>query len=125
MVACPYKGCGYRTNVYSSFNAHKSRAHRHEVNVQFDDCYTLMTQKSPTHQVLCAVYWVFADLPTKCRSALSAIQLAVLCKVSDVESYGYDQVLGPLIKDIRVSEKDGVFVEALGKCIKGTALCCC
>ena len=27
MVACPFKNCNYRTNVYSSFNAHKSREH--------------------------------------------------------------------------------------------------
>lgn len=27
MVDCPFKNCQYRTNVYSSFNAHKSRNH--------------------------------------------------------------------------------------------------
>lgn len=27
MVDCPFKNCHYRTNVYSSFNAHKSRDH--------------------------------------------------------------------------------------------------
>lgn len=27
MVTCPYKNCGYSTNVYSSFNTHKARAH--------------------------------------------------------------------------------------------------
>lgn len=26
-VDCPYKNCNYRTNVYFSFNAHKSRSH--------------------------------------------------------------------------------------------------
>ena len=26
-VDCPFKNCKYRTNVYSSFNAHKSRSH--------------------------------------------------------------------------------------------------
>jgi len=34
---------------------------------------------------LCSVYWVFADLPSKYRSALHVIQLAVLCKVLDVQ----------------------------------------
>lgn len=29
MVDCPFKDCQYRTNVYSSFNAHKSRNHPH------------------------------------------------------------------------------------------------
>ena len=27
-VVCPYKGCNYSTNVYSSFNTHKSRVHQ-------------------------------------------------------------------------------------------------
>lgn len=27
MVDCPFKNCHYHTNVYSSFNAHKSRTH--------------------------------------------------------------------------------------------------
>lgn len=27
MVDCPYKDCHYRSNVYTSFNAHKSRHH--------------------------------------------------------------------------------------------------
>lgn len=27
MVDCPFKNCHYRTNVYSSFNAHKSGNH--------------------------------------------------------------------------------------------------
>lgn len=34
---------------------------------------------------LCSVYWVFADLPHKYRSALHVIQLAALCKVTDVQ----------------------------------------
>lgn len=27
-VVCPYKGCNYSTNVYSTFNCHKSRVHQ-------------------------------------------------------------------------------------------------
>ena len=27
-MTCPYKDCSYSTNVYSSFNSHKSRAHQ-------------------------------------------------------------------------------------------------
>lgn len=46
---------------------------------------------------LCSVYWVLADLPSKYRSSLHVIQLAALCKESDIEKYGYERALAPLL----------------------------
>lgn len=71
---------------------------------------------------LCSVYWVLADLPSKYRSALHVIQLALLCKVPDVQKCGYESVLGPLMQDLRTLEQDGVFIESLGQSLKGTVL---
>lgn len=68
------------------------------------------------------MYWVLADLPSKYRSALHVIQLAVLCKVPDVQKCGYESVLGPLMQDICTLEQDGVFIESLGQSFKGTVL---
>ena len=34
-------------------------------------------------------------------------------------------VLQPLISDIIILEQHGIFVTKLGKCVKGTAMCCC
>lgn len=73
------------------------------------------------HKV-CSVYWVFADLPVKYRSALHIIQLAALCKVPDLQRCGYDRVLCPLLRDLRILE-DGVFIESLGQSIRGTVSC--
>ena len=74
------------------------------------------------HKLL-SVYWVLADLPSKYRSALHVIQLALLCKVPDLQSYGYEKVLGPLVQDIQTLENDGVFIESLGQSVKGTVFC--
>lgn len=71
---------------------------------------------------LCAVYWVLANLDTKYRSSLHAIQLAVLCKVNTVKAKGYQEVLAPLIQDLVSLEVDGVYIEKLGTRIKGTVL---
>lgn len=71
---------------------------------------------------LCAVYWLLANLPSKYRSSLHVIQLALLCKVSDVQKCGYESVLSPLLKDLKTLEQDGVFIESLGQCIRGTVL---
>lgn len=72
---------------------------------------------------LCAVYWVFADLPSKYRSGLHVIQLAALCKVPDLQRCGYQRAFGPLLQDLKTLEQDGVFIECLGKSVQGTVLC--
>lgn len=66
---------------------------------------------------------MLADLPSKYRSALHVIQLAALCKVSDIERLGYETALGPLLRDIQTLERDGVFIECVDKAVKGTVMC--
>lgn len=72
---------------------------------------------------LCAVYWLLANVPCKYRSSLHVIQLALLCKVPDLQRCGYESVLAPLFRDLCTLEQDGVFVETLGQCIRGTVFC--
>ena len=72
---------------------------------------------------LCSVYWVVADLPSKYRSGLHVIQLAALCKVSDIQKYGYERALTPLLQDLCTLEQDGVFIECLGQSVRGSVLC--
>ena len=71
---------------------------------------------------LCAVYWTLANLDSKYRSTLHAIQLAVLCKVSAVREHGYHKILEPLVQDLMTLEENGVHIEKLGASIKGTLL---
>lgn len=72
---------------------------------------------------ICAVYWLLANIPSQYRSSLHVIQLALLCKVSDLQKHSYETVLSPLLKDLQTLEQDGIFIEALGECIQGTVLC--
>lgn len=72
---------------------------------------------------LCAVYWVLANIPPKYRSALHAIQLALVVKVTDLRRYGYAAVFAPLLRDIYTLEKDGVFIERVGQNVRGTIFC--
>lgn len=71
------------------------------------------------------MYWVILNLPAKCRSTLTSIQLAVLGKSVDVKKFGYDKFLEPLIKELKTLEQDGVLVEALGHHVKSTVFCVC
>lgn len=72
---------------------------------------------------LSTVYWLCADLPSKYRSNLHVIELAALCKVADIQRFGYERKLGPLLGELRTLEKDGVFIESIGKVVKGTVMC--
>lgn len=71
---------------------------------------------------LSAVYWLLANLPSQYKSSLHVIQLALLCKVSDLQKHGYESVLSPLLKDLQTLEQEGPFIETLGECIKGFVL---
>ena len=86
----------------------------------FEICNPLGTSKNK-HKV-CGVYWAIGNLPSRYKSALSSIYLALLCKVEHVRIYGYDSVLKPLIDDIKCLERVGVFVDKLGCNVKGTIL---
>ncbi|RXN38661.1 sterile alpha motif domain-containing 3-like protein [Labeo rohita] len=71
---------------------------------------------------MCAVYWVIANIPAKYRSTLNSIQLALLCNTSTVKKCGYAKVLQPLIYDLKMLEQNGVYLEKLGKTVRGTVL---
>ncbi|XP_056225827.1 uncharacterized protein LOC130164860 [Seriola aureovittata] len=71
---------------------------------------------------LCGIYWVLANLPSKHRSCLHSIQLAILCRASAIKQHGYAAVLHPLLQDLVTLEKHGVYVEQSGECLKGTVL---
>lgn len=66
---------------------------------------------------------MLADLPSKYRSALHVIQLAALCKITNIQACGYEKALGPLLRDLRTLEQDGIFTESIGKVIQGTVMC--
>lgn len=84
----------------------------------FELCNPLGTSRRK-HK-LCGIYWTLSNLPPGSHSALSAIYLAILCKSDNVKKYGYDNVLHPLLQDVKTLEQEGIFVPLLGKCVKGT-----
>lgn len=75
---------------------------------------------TPWVHKLCGIYWTLGNLPPGSHSLLSSIFLAVLCKTDDLNKYGYDRVLSPLLHDMKTLEQEGVFIPILGRCLKGT-----
>lgn len=66
-------------------------------------------------------YWVIADFPLRDRSSLSTIFLAALCKTQDVKTFGYDQIVKPLLKDLQLPD----FLHDLLEGIVPFELCLC
>ena len=87
----------------------------------FEICNPLGTSRKK-HKVT-AVYWVFGNIPHSSRSNLNSVYLAFLCKAVDIKRFGYAQVLAPLLKDIAILERDGIYISAVGQNVKGTVFC--
>lgn len=51
------------------------------------------------------------------------LHLALLCRSEDVRTYGYEKVLGPLLRDLVTLESQGIFIAHLGDFVKGTIQC--
>lgn len=87
----------------------------------FEVCNPLGTSRKK-HKLF-AVYWILSNLPPGSRSSLSSIYLALLCKGEDLKHYGHEKVLEPLLRDLSILEKDGIFVHLHGTFIKGNVYC--
>ncbi len=67
---------------------------------------------------LTPVYWTILNLPHHFKTKVQHIKMAVLSKKEIFDKYGIDEVLKPLLKDLRVLENDGLFVHSLGRTLK-------
>lgn len=62
-------------------------------------------------------------MPSQYRSVLTSIYLATLCKANDAKEFGYERILEPLLQDLCVLEKQGLFLSSVGKFVRGSVLC--
>lgn len=86
----------------------------------FEICNPLGTSRKK-HK-LCAIYWIIGNLPVRDRSSLSTIYLAALCKSQDIKTFGYGPIVQPLLRDLQLLEKEGIYIDRLGTSVRGTVL---
>ena len=111
----------YRDGTIYKENSFYSEELRITLVLYVDDfkiCNPLGTSRKK-HKIT-AVYWVFGNLPHSSRSTLSSVYLALLCKAVDNKRFGYDEVLAPLLKDIAVLERDGIYISSVVQNVKGS-----
>ncbi|XP_064482426.1 uncharacterized protein LOC135395121 [Ornithodoros turicata] len=85
---------------------------------EFEVCDPLGSKRG-IHKLV-AVYFTLLNLPQQSRSSISNIHLVLLAKDKHVNTYGLDNILAPLLKDIAFLETEGIVVE--GQTLKGTVL---
>lgn len=68
---------------------------------------------------LAAFYFTLGNIPSKYRSSVKDMQLAILCKSSDLKCFGFHVVLEPLIKDLKILESDGITLSGIPCKVKG------
>ena len=69
---------------------------------------------------LSAFYWTLVNLPSQYRAQLSAIRMAILARSADVKYFGLARMMEPLLRDLALLEKKGVYLESLGIHLRGT-----
>ncbi|KAI7811169.1 hypothetical protein IRJ41_011241 [Triplophysa rosa] len=57
-----------------------------------------------------AIYFILRNFPPKLNSSLMNIHLLSLFHAQDVKNYGFDAILQPLVKDLKVLESSGIQV---------------
>lgn len=63
--------------------------------------------KKGRHKVGC-LYFILRNLPPELNSALLNIHLVSLFHAQDAKRYGIDEILKPLIRDLKILEADGI-----------------
>ncbi|XP_071843985.1 uncharacterized protein [Apostichopus japonicus] len=73
------------------------------------------------HKIL-AVYYSLGNIPPEYRSSIESLQLALLCKESDLKQFGQEKVFKRLIEDLKSLEESGIQLKD-GRRFKGSLAC--
>lgn len=73
------------------------------------ECASPLGSKKGIHKVGC-LYFILRNLPPSLNSALMNIHLVSLFYAQDTKKYGIDEILKPLVKDLKILETSGIAV---------------
>lgn len=109
-------GTVYKTNSFFQIN-------RNAIQIQlyfdeFEVCNPLGS-KTGNHKIG-AFYFIINNFPTHINSKLQNIFLAALCYNVNIKKFGINPVLDVIVHDIKVLERQGIFIEFLNTYLKGT-----
>ncbi|XP_035231911.1 uncharacterized protein LOC118203734, partial [Stegodyphus dumicola] len=88
---------------------------------EIDICNPLGMYKS-RHKISCLYYTLLNIIPNH-RSQLQAIQPCLFIRYTDMKNFTLQNTVKPLLEDLKVLETQGIYVEKLGRCLKGSVAC--
>lgn len=93
---------------HALFSRHRISLRLHLCTDEFEVANPLRSKKGKHDQV--AFYFTFGNLPTRFNSQLSHIPLCLLAKYSLLQKMGfsYNDILQPIINDLKILEQDGL-----------------
>lgn len=94
-----------------------------QIQLFYDDFETAnpLGSKKGIHK-LGAIYFTLRNFPPKFNSVLANIHLCALFHSQDIKTYGFDNILEPLISDIKVLEREGIMVPTFPNPVFGTVI---
>lgn len=92
-----------------------------EIQIYFDEFETTnpIGSKTGIHK-MGAFYFTLTNVPQYLNSNLNNIFLLALAYTADIKQYNVNSVLKPIIDDIKILEKDGIFIDVLSDKVYGT-----
>ena len=66
------------------------------------------------------MYFTLRNFPPKYNSSLENIHLCALFHAQDIKTYGFNSILEPLVKDIKLLETQGIDIPNLADPVRGT-----
>jgi len=110
-------------DVYKTNSFFQNNSNAIQLQLFFDEfevCNPLGS-KTGVHKIG-AFYFVINNLPCHINSVLENIHLLALCYTLDIKQFGIDPVLYKIVSDIKILEKQGIFIESLNTFVKGTLI---
>ena len=87
-----------------------------QIILYYDDCDLCNSAGSRvTKHKIAFFYFTLGNLPLECRAKLDAIFLLAVVKTSHLKKYGFDEILKPLLCDLKTLATDDGFHFAVGK----------
>lgn len=95
--------------------------HALQLLIYYDDFETAnpLGSKRGIHKLGC-VYFTLKNLPSKFNSVLLNVHLVSLFHTADVKTYGFDEIMKPLIRDLKILETQGVQLPFFDEPLLGT-----